>query len=220
MSATMATAIAAAAAGITVASALTGTAARAALVPSGLRPAASAAASAAAYQARQAAGRHRKHEAHLRHLAHLDHLAYLTLQAEAATAAAQQAAAYQGRHRAPASTQPALQAAAVQAAVQGPAGSPQAIAAGMLGAYGWAPGQMSCLDPLWQRESGWNVDAENASSGAYGIPQSLPASKMASAGADWQTSAATQIRWGLTYISQVYGTPCGAWAHSQHDGWY
>jgi hypothetical protein len=213
MSATMATAIAAAA-GITVASALTGTDARAALVPSGPRPAATAAASASAYQARQAAGRHRKHKAHLRHLAHL------TLQAEAATAAAQQAAAYQGRHRAPAATQPALQAAAVQAAVQGPAGSPQAIAAGMLGAYGWAPGQMSCLDPLWQRESGWNVDAENASSGAYGIPQSLPASKMASAGADWQTSAATQIRWGLTYISQVYGTPCGAWAHSQHDGWY
>ena len=67
----------------------------------------------------------------------------------------------------------------------------------MLGSYGWSSSQFSCLQPLWNQESGWNVTASNPTSGAYGIPQALPGSKMASAGADWQTSAATQIRWGL-----------------------
>ena len=79
---------------------------------------------------------------------------------------------------------------------------------------------MSCLVSLWNRESGWNVSATNASSGAYGIPQSLPASKMASAGSDWRTNAATQIKWGLGYIKATYGSPCGAWGHSQATGWY
>ena len=64
------------------------------------------------------------------------------------------------------------------------------------------------------------MTAENPSSGAYGIPQALPGSQMASAGADWQTSAATQIKWGLTYIQGRYGSPCGAWAHEQSNGWY
>jgi hypothetical protein len=73
---------------------------------------------------------------------------------------------------------------------------------------------------LWNVESGWNVTAANPSSGAYGIPQALPGSKMASAGADWQTNAATQIRWGLGYIKSVYGSPCAAWGHEQVDGWY
>ena len=72
---------------------------------------------------------------------------------------------------------------------------------------------------LWNRESGWRTTAQN-SSGAYGIPQALPGSKMASAGADWRTNAATQIKWGLGYISGRYGTPCGAWGHSQSTGWY
>ena len=80
--------------------------------------------------------------------------------------------------------------------------------------------QKQCLVSLWNVESGWNVTATNPSSGAYGIPQALPGSKMASAGADWQTSAATQIRWGLGYIKSVYGSPCGAWGHEQADGWY
>jgi hypothetical protein len=80
--------------------------------------------------------------------------------------------------------------------------------------------QWSCLYSLWEQESTWNVYAENAASGAYGIPQSLPGDKMASAGADWQTDAATQIKWGLGYISQVYGTPCNAWAHEEADGFY
>jgi hypothetical protein len=64
------------------------------------------------------------------------------------------------------------------------------------------------------------VYAENASSGAYGIPQSLPGSKMASAGADWQTDATTQIRWGLGYIKSVYGTPCAAWQNEVNLGYY
>ncbi len=67
----------------------------------------------------------------------------------------------------------------------------------MLGSFGWSSSQFSCLDPLWAHESGWSVTAYNAGSGAYGIPQALPGSRMASAGPDWQTNAATQIRWGL-----------------------
>ena len=90
----------------------------------------------------------------------------------------------------------------------------QAIAAKMVAARGWGADQMSCLTSLWNKESGWNVYAYNPS-GAYGIPQSLPGSKMATAGSDWQTNPATQITWGLTYIAAVYGNPCGAWGHSQ-----
>ena len=96
----------------------------------------------------------------------------------------------------------------------------KAYAASRLPAYGWGSDQFRCLDLLWTRESGWRADAYNASSGAYGIPQSLPGSKMASAGADWRTNAATQIDWGLGYIDARYGSPCGAWAHSEAYNWY
>jgi hypothetical protein len=72
---------------------------------------------------------------------------------------------------------------------------------------------------LWQRESGWRYNAENPS-GAYGIPQALPGSKMATAGADWQTNPATQIKWGLGYIQSRYGTPCSAWAFEEANGFY
>ncbi|QRV01981.1 G5 domain-containing protein [Arcanobacterium phocisimile] len=99
-------------------------------------------------------------------------------------------------------------------------GTARAIAAEMVAARGWSTAEFSCLDQLWQRESGWNHLANNPSSGAYGIPQSLPGSKMASAGADWQTNPATQITWGLGYISGRYGTPCGALGHSHSVGWY
>jgi hypothetical protein len=101
-----------------------------------------------------------------------------------------------------------------------PSGSPQKIAAAMLGSYGWSSSQFGCLVSLWNLESGWDVYAANPSSGAYGIPQALPGSKMASAGPDWQSDAATQIRWGLGYIKSLYGSPCGAWAHEQAAGWY
>ncbi len=99
-------------------------------------------------------------------------------------------------------------------------GSAQAIAREMVLARGWGEDQYSCLYSLWQRESNWNVYAQNRSSGAYGIPQALPGSKMATAGADWQTNPATQISWGLGYIAGRYGTPCGAWGHSESVGWY
>ncbi|MGW9630136.1 aggregation-promoting factor C-terminal-like domain-containing protein [Agromyces sp. NPDC055520] len=96
----------------------------------------------------------------------------------------------------------------------------KAYAAGAVARYGWGSGEYQCLVQLWTRESSWRADAYNASSGAYGIPQSLPGSKMASAGADWRTNAATQIEWGLSYISGRYGSPCGAWAHSERFNWY
>lgn len=99
-------------------------------------------------------------------------------------------------------------------------GSAKAIARDMVSARGWDEGQYNCLVSLWNKESGWNVFALNKSSGAYGIPQSLPGNKMATAGADWSTNPATQITWGLGYISGRYQTPCGAWTHSQAIGWY
>ncbi len=85
--------------------------------------------------------------------------------------------------------------------------------------YGWGSGEFSCLVSLWNKESGWNYQAYNPS-GATGIPQALPGSKMASAGSDWATNATTQIVWGLGYISAAYGSPCAAWSHSQAVNWY
>lgn len=142
--------------------------------------------------------------------------------AAAKRAAAQRAAARQATANAaaaPAQTAPAQTTAASSGSVQ-PSGSPQQIALGMLGSFGWSSSQFGCLVSLWGRESGWNTYASNPSSGAYGIPQALPGSKMASAGADWATNPATQIRWGLGYIQQLYGSPCAAWEHSEADGWY
>jgi hypothetical protein len=90
----------------------------------------------------------------------------------------------------------------------------------MLATDKWPASQFTCLDPLWTHESSWKVTALNAGTGAYGIPQAMPGSKMASAGADWKTSAKTQIKWGLQYIKATYGSPCGAWKHWQSTGWY
>ena len=96
----------------------------------------------------------------------------------------------------------------------------QSIAYNMMGSFGFSPTTyFGCLLDLWNRESGWVYDAENAS-GAYGIPQALPGSKMASAGPDWQTNPATQISWGLGYIKQLYGNPCNAWAFEERNGYY
>jgi ribosomal protein L12E/L44/L45/RPP1/RPP2 len=94
------------------------------------------------------------------------------------------------------------------------------IGCSLLSSAGFDSGQMSCLEPLWTRESGWNERAGNQSSGAYGIPQALPGNKMASYGADWETNPVTQIKWGLNYIKSRYGTPCGAWNAFQSKGWY
>ena len=97
-----------------------------------------------------------------------------------------------------------------------PAGTAQTYAAKLVASRGWAPSEFSCLVSLWNRESGWNMHAANPS-GAYGIPQALPGSKM---GAGWQDDYQVQIRWGLGYIAGSYGSPCGAWGHSYAVGWY
>lgn len=121
---------------------------------------------------------------------------------------------------APASRKAPSAGKASPAASIAPSGTPKRIASALLGHYGWPASQFGCLDSLWIMESGWNPYATNPSSGAYGIPQSLPAYKMATAGADWRTNPLTQIRWGLSYIKGRYGTPCGAWAHETAYRWY
>ncbi len=99
-------------------------------------------------------------------------------------------------------------------------GTAQSTAYNMMASFGFSPQTyFGCLVDIWNRESGWVYDAENAS-GAYGIPQALPGGKMASAGADWQTDPATQIRWGLGYIKTTYGNPCSAWAFEEANGYY
>ena len=97
---------------------------------------------------------------------------------------------------------------------------PREIGRALLAEFGFSSDQFGCLDSLWTRESNWNIYADNPSSSAYGIPQALPGSKMSSAGADWATNPVTQIRWGLGYIQDRYGSPCGAWGHSESNGWY
>jgi hypothetical protein len=114
----------------------------------------------------------------------------------------------------------AARAAASRSTTRTYAGDPRGIARSMMASrYSWGGDQFSCLNSLWNRESGWNVHAANPS-GAYGIPQALPGSKMSTAGGDWQNNPATQIAWGLSYVKSRYGTPCGAWSAFQSKGWY
>ncbi|MET8622623.1 transglycosylase SLT domain-containing protein [Kitasatospora sp. NPDC004669] len=155
-------------------------------------------------------------------------------QAQAGTAAAAQQAA-QAKTEADAATQAQAQAAA-QAQAQAEAkaqadaaasrsqqrqdlnsysGTPQQIAAQIVPA-----GQLQCFSSIVFRESSWNPQAVNASSGAYGLVQALPGSKMASAGSDWRTNPVTQIKWGLDYMNSRYGSPCAAWSFWQAHHWY
>jgi hypothetical protein len=97
---------------------------------------------------------------------------------------------------------------------------PRTIAKTLLAQEGFGAEQFSCLDSIYSQESGWNVHAANPTSSAYGIPQALPGSKMASAGPNWENDAATQIRWGIGYIKGRYGSPCSAWSFKQGAGWY
>jgi len=133
--------------------------------------------------------------------------------ASVSSAAAAKAAADRSR-------QVADRSAAAQRAARDAARDPRSAARTILGDYGFSSGQFSCLDALWTKESGWDPTASNPSSGAFGIPQALPGGKMSSAGADWRTNPVTQIRWGLQYIRDSYGSPCSAWAHSQAMNWY
>jgi hypothetical protein len=138
----------------------------------------------------------------------------------AARRAATRAAALRAQRAAAAATPaPSPSSQAPSDSAPQPSGNPQQIASAMLASFGWSSSEFGCLVSLWNLESGWNVYASNPS-GAYGIPQALPGSKMASAGPDWQSNAATQIRWGLGYIKSLYGSPCGAWSHEQASGWY
>jgi hypothetical protein len=99
--------------------------------------------------------------------------------------------------------------------------TPREIARQMMAnKYGWGEEQFGCYDAIIMRESRWNPYADNPTSSAYGIPQALPGRKMASAGADWRTNPATQIKWGLGYVKQRYGTPCSAWGFKRSHGWY
>nr|WP_206328510.1 transglycosylase SLT domain-containing protein [Streptomyces sp. S3(2020)] len=109
-----------------------------------------------------------------------------------------------------------LTAAPAQAATTSSASEAQAIARQMIP----NAAQYNAFSKIVEHESGWDVDATNASSGAYGLVQALPGSKMASAGSDWKTSAETQIEWGLKYMNERYGSPTGAWAFWQANGWY
>ena len=138
----------------------------------------------------------------------------------AAKAAADAAAAAAAEAQRQAAAQQAARNAQRDSLIDNARKDPRGAARALLADFGFADSQFSCLNSLWTRESNWLYTATNPSSGAYGIPQSLPASKMASAGVDYRTNPVTQIKWGLGYIKQVYGTPCGAWAHSQSTGWY
>jgi hypothetical protein len=97
---------------------------------------------------------------------------------------------------------------------------PRALARALMPQFGMSSSEFDCLDNIWSQESGWNVHADNPSSSAYGIPQALPGSKMSSAGPNWEDNAETQIRWGLGYIRDRYGSPCAAWSYKQGAGWY
>ena len=98
--------------------------------------------------------------------------------------------------------------------------SAHAIGWAQVKTHHWSYAQYTCLDKLWTRESDWKAHESNGGSGAYGIPQSLPGRKMATFGRDWRDNPTTQIKWGLWYIADRYGTPCAAWAHSQRHNWY
>ena len=105
-------------------------------------------------------------------------------------------------------------------AISGSVAEYQSYAEQMCNSYGWSQTDFECLVKLWNKESGWNPNAYNSRSGAYGIPQALPGSKMASAGSDYQTNYKTQINWGLGYINSRYGNPQNAWNHALSTGWY
>nr|WP_304661800.1 hypothetical protein [Arthrobacter sp. zg-Y238] len=139
---------------------------------------------------------------------------HLELAAKTAADAAARSAA------ADAAAQTAAEEAARAAVPLDDPAAAKAYAASALPARGWDAGQLTCLDTLWTKESEWLTSAVNPSSGAYGIAQSLPAEKMAVAGADWKVSYATQINWGLDYIASRYGSPCSALNFHYANNWY
>ena len=149
-------------------------------------------------------------------------------QAAAAQAAAAQAVATQAAELAQltaerqATADRAARDAQRQAVVASAQQDPRSVARSMLGGFGWNDSQWRCLEQLWTGESGWNYQAANASSDAYGIPQALPAAKMGTVAADYRTNPVTQITWGMQYVKATYGSPCaalGSW-NSRSPHWY
>jgi hypothetical protein len=134
--------------------------------------------------------------------------------------AADRAAARAAKAKVAAEREAARERAARSASRGGTPAQNRALGMQMCAARGWSDSQCNDLGKLWQKESGWRADAHNSRSGAHGIPQAMPGSKMASHGSDWATSAKTQIAWGLDYIASRYGNPSAAWAHSVARGWY
>ncbi|MBC7442856.1 MAG: hypothetical protein H7311_10110 [Ramlibacter sp.] len=161
----------------------------------------------------------------------LDEVSSLTSKTKTETAALTAAAAEADRAAAASAAAAAAKAAQAAAAAESsrvatlsqgnsPAAAKATAQAMASSKYGWGSDQFSCLNQLWEKESNWDYKAYNPS-GATGIPQALPGSKMASAGNDWESNATTQVAWGLQYIkSSSYGTPCAAWAHSEANNWY
>jgi hypothetical protein len=147
-----------------------------------------------------------------------DLVAQEAMEQRAVLVAEQQARA--AAERAAAEAAEAARAAAVERASRDAQRDPRGLARTLVADRGWSSEQFDCLDSLWTKESDWRWDADNPTSSAYGIPQALPGSKMSTAGSDWETNPATQIRWGLGYIDDVYGTPCSAWSHSKSNNWY
>lgn len=138
--------------------------------------------------------------------------------AAAKAAAAKAAATKAAADKAAAAARAAAAAAASRALVRTSyGGSARALGQQLAAARGWTGNQWVCLDNLWTGESNWRVTASNSSTGAYGIPQALPGSKM---GPGWQTNAGTQIGWGLSYIGSRYGSPCNAWSFFTSHNWY
>lgn len=131
-----------------------------------------------------------------------------------------QAAAAQAAAEAAAAAAEQARVAAREQASRDAQRDPRGMARILVAERGWSDEQFDCLDSLWTKESSWRWNADNPTSSAYGIPQALPGSKMASAGSDWETNPVTQITWGLSYIDDVYGTPCSAWSHSRSHNWY
>jgi len=155
------------------------------------------------------------------HKAHLVAVANANARKAAATKKAAAVAA-QRKATAAAAARKAAAARSARSSVRSIApftGSNRTLGRQMAAARGWTGDQWVCLNNLWTKESGWRHKAASTS-GAYGIPQALPGSKMASAGSDWKTNPATQIEWGLNYIDNRYGTPCSAWRHFQAKRWY
>jgi hypothetical protein len=120
------------------------------------------------------------------------------------------------------STQMALVSAASRQVelARTPIGAKKVARSILMDEYGFSEKQYKCLNQLWTQESNWNYKSRNKSSGAHGIPQALPASKMNVVSTDWRTNPVTQIRWGLRYISIRYETPCKAWAKHKRSNWY